>query len=241
MTKRLAISALFVAASAWAGGLLAAPCPAHISAQDWVKAFEGAQPARAAFLDTLKTCVPGNKALQQEVDDLAVDSFDALGRMDEGGRRPFAEFATAALLINAQAGFPSSQHNYAAAHNADPHGLLHLYVPQDMPTFMYWTRAAAAQKEPRALFNLAVRLASPAPPAGVAPDLPTAYIVFSYLQRTHTGLPPEVMRYVAGQKTHLAKRLGAATARRLDNQAPSFDFTKLAPASPAPGPEHGRD
>ncbi len=207
--------------------LFAEPCPAYIPAETWSHALEH-RDAQDELIAQLKACLPADKKLQQEIDDLAADALDTLGSTPEKEQQATADFVMQALLANAEAGLPSSQHNYAAAHNAEPGTVVQRLVPQDYPTFLNWTRKAAAQKEPRALFNLAVRLADKAPPAGMKQDLPTAYTLFAYLERNAGGLPQPAVAYAGKTKAQLAKQLGAAQAKKLDAGVAGFDFSKLA-------------
>lgn len=222
-----------VCALAWFGSVAAGPCPTHVTADNWPKVFDDGPKARRDFLSQLKTCLPGRPDMQQEVDDLAVDSLDTLGAMARDEQKPLADFAVQAFRIDAEAGFASSQHNYAAVHNARPGSLIQRLVPQDYPTFIYWTRKAAAQKEPRALFNLAVRMADDKPPAGVARDFATAYTILTYLARTYDvkgyNLPPGMMTYIKQGRAKLARKLGRKEVRKLTTNVSTFDFSKLSP------------
>lgn len=223
---RLAALLTFIALSALPVALFAEPCPAYIPAETWSQALED-RDAQGELVAQLKDCLAADKKLQQEIDDLAVDALDALATTPEKEQKPTAEFVTQVLQINAEAGFPASQHNYAAVHNAEPGTLLQRLVPQDYPTFLHWTRKAAAQKEPRALFNLAVRLADQSPPAGMKQDIPAAYTIFAWLERNAGGLPPPAVAYAGKTRAQLAKQLGPAQAKKLDAGVKSFDFSKL--------------
>lgn len=229
-----------IAAMVLSGSIFAAQCPEHITAPTWENAYKGGKQTQVEFLSILKACVSGKEGMQLEIDTLAVASLLSLPKADRGEQQPLVNFTMQALLINAQAGFPSSQHNYAAVHNADSSSLVRLFVPQDYPTFLYWTRQAAAQKEPRALFNLAVRMASNAPPEGVAQDLPTAYAILSYLERTPAGLPAPVVAYVGKIRGTIADQLGDTRVHQLNAHLDSFDFSVLA-AAPVPAPSFSCD
>lgn len=211
------------------GTLLASPCPDNVSFDTWVEAFNGGQQAQQDFMSQLKRCLPDSKDMQEGIDYLAVESLHALESIPAERQDSFAAFIVQALLINAETGFPSSQHNYASVHNAAPGSLVQRIVPQDYATFIYWTRKAASQKEPRALFNLAVRLADETPPAEVARDLPTAYVILAFLENLKdSGLPPEVTAYAGETKKTISKQLGPKRTRQLDASFASFDFSTLA-------------
>lgn len=211
------------------GMLLASPCPDKISFDAWVEAFNGGQQAQQDFLSQLKRCLPGSGGMQEDVDYLAVESLHALESIPAESQDSFADFIVQALLVNAEAGFPSSQHNYASVHNAAPGSAVQRAVPQDYATFIYWTRKAASQKEPRALFNLAARLADKTPPAGMTQDLPTAYVILAFLEHLNgSGLPPEVAAYAVETRKRISHQLGAKRTRQLDASFASFNFSTLA-------------
>lgn len=214
------------------GTLLASPCPGHISTAAWVEAFNGGRQAREDFLSQLKRCLPGSEERQAEIDYVAVESLNVLESIPAESQNSFADFIAQALLVNAEAGFASSQHNYAAIHNAAPGSVIQRTVPQDYATFIYWTRKAASQKEPRALFNLAVRLADATPPAGTTRDLATAYLILAFLQNLEdSALPPPAVAYVAETRKNISKQMGPARTAQLDASLASFDFSMLAAAS----------
>lgn len=211
------------------GTLLASPCPDKVSFETWVEAFKGGRRAQQDFMSQLKRCLPGSKDMQEGIDYLAVESLDALESIPAESHDSFADFIVQALLINAEAGFPSSQHNYASVHNAAPGSLVQRIVPQNYATFIYWTRKAASQKEPRALFNLAVRLADETLPAGMTQDLPTAYVILAFLENLKdSGLPPAATTYAGETKKQILKQLGPERTRQLDASFASFDFSTLA-------------
>ncbi len=226
-TRRLAALFVFAVVSATPLAFAEELCPAYIPAETWTHALEH-RDAQGQLVAQLKACLPADKKLQQEVDDLAVDALEALDTTPAKEQKATADFVMQVLLANAEAGFPSSQHNYATAHNAEPGTLMQRLVPQDYPTFLHWTRKAAAQKEPRALFNLAARLADKAPPAGMKQDLPTAYTLFAWLEHNGAGLPQPAIAFASRTKKEIAKQLGAGEAKKLDGGVGSFDFSRLA-------------
>jgi hypothetical protein len=213
------------------GTLLASPCPDHISTEAWGDAFNGGRQAREDFLSQLRPCLPDSKERQEEIDYLAVESLNVLESVPAESQNSFADFIAQALLANAEVGFASSQHNYASIHNAAPGSVIQRTVPQDYATFIYWTRKAASQKEPRALFNLAVRLADATPPTGMTQDLPTAYLLLAFLQNLKDcGLPPAAVAYASETKRKISKQLGPTQIPQLDASVASFDFSTLATA-----------
>lgn len=223
----------------WRVGLLAAllyplaapanDCPEHVTVEAWADALDTDRQLRNRFLVMLERCLPGNAAMQEEIDYLAVMSLEALEALPSEHHPALADLAVRTLRANAETGFASSQHNYAAVHNARPGSLVAQTVPQDYPTFVHWTRKAASQKEPRSLFNLAVRLAAEDPPAGMARDLPTSYVILTFLENTpDLGIPQAFAEHVRKLKQDLSKELGAARVRELAESSTTFDFSSLA-------------
>jgi hypothetical protein len=112
--------------------------------------------------------------------------------------------------------------------------LLQRLVTQNYSTFIYWTRKAAVQKEPRALFNLATRMADDDPVQGLAQDLPTAYTILSFLEHFYSKgqlLPPEMMAYIKKTREKISKKLGVSRTKQLDAAITTFDFSTLAPTA----------
>lgn len=224
----LVTTSLLVALSN-SGALLASPCSDPISPETWFKAFAAGRQAQDDFLSQLKQCLPDSQDTQEEIDYLAIESLDLLESIPAESQDSLADFIARALLANAEAGFAPSQHNYASIHNAAPGSLIQRAVPQDYATFIHWTRKAASQKEPRALFNLAVRLADETPPPGVTQDLPTAYVILAFLRNLKdSGLPPPAVAYASEARRKISKQLGPTRTRQLDASLASFDFSSLA-------------
>lgn len=207
-------------------------CPQKLTPSIFVKAFTADQKSQNAFIKQLKTCLPTNTTLQRQTDDFVVDSLAIVNRFPKKDQQLVVDFNLKVLKVNAEAGFASSQHNYAAVYNARPGSLLQKLIPQNYCTFIYWTRKAAAQKEPRALFNLAVRLAAKKPVPYVKHDPQTAYIIFNYLQQyyaTNPQLPKQMSKYITKIKAELLQQLGKKEAKKLDAQSMHFNFASLAP------------
>ena len=206
-------------------------CPEHVTVEAWADAVDTDQQVRDRFLSMLERCLPGNSAMQEEIDYLAVMSFEALDALPAEHQPALADLAVRTLRANAQAGFASSQHNYAAAHKARPGSQVAQMVPQDHATFVHWTRKAASQKEPRSLFNLAVRLAAEPPPPGIVQDLATAYVILTFLEETHDlGIPPAFVEHVRKLRQDVSKQLGPARVKALTESSEAFDFSSLASA-----------
>lgn len=233
-TNILKLIYAFIVWLATATVLFAAPCPEHITADSWINNFAGDKQTQLDFFARLRTCLPGDEKKQEEVDKLAVNSLVSLESLPKEDQKSLVAFTLQALLINAKAGFPSSQHNYAALHNAEPDTLLQRLVAQNYSTFIYWTRKAAAQKEPRALFNLATRMADGEPVQGLPQDLPTAYTILAFLEHFYSKeqlLPPEMLTYIKKTREKISKKLGVNRTRQLDATITTFDFSTLAPTA----------
>ncbi len=207
-------------------------CKDVVDLSFWASALKGGR--QDAYLSKLKQCLPGDRALQAEADELFLTIMGAVQRVS--GALSVTPASTAAflkqgLLVAAEAGFPSSQHNYATMHNMDPRQPEIAYFPVDQDVFLLWTRKAAAQKEPRAMFNLAARLL-PSPQSPMAPDPQTAYIL---LKQITVEVPDaELRRQVFGP--FLDKQLEAAITTMGPDKVlvaeaarAGFDFTSLAP------------
>ena len=121
--------------------------------------IEKPRAAWKAALEEVQACGAGDERYQEAVDTAAVYLMDVARqlRVPPASDLPQAhwDFISEILLINARAGYPSSQHNYAVIHNADPaDAMMGRHVEQNYDTFMEWSCRAAAQREPRAIFNL---------------------------------------------------------------------------------------
>lgn len=127
-------------------------------------------------------------------------------------------------------------------YNAEPGSALAKAFKQDYGRFMYWTRRAASLGEPRALFNLAVRLAGPDALGGVQPDPATAYQAFVALEPVIDRYKPQLdgLRPVVDQaKRKLEKELGKKRVHVLRAGAP-FTMSSLSPAESEPPLGSGR-
>lgn len=215
-------------------------CPgADLSISTWVQL--GGEPAasRTEYLAKLESCVSKKPALADEVDYSAVEALYALDAMPEESRARLAAFIGDVLRLNAKVGNASSQHNLAAMYNARPGSTVASVFKQDYGSFLYWTRMAAAQEEPRALFNLANRLAADDASGSVESDPATAYLVFLVL-RPLMGQNPglaELRPIVDNMMQELENKLGDEQVAELKKGAGSFKLSLLAPtgAEPAVG------
>lgn len=215
---------------------IAYACPTQIDTEVLGMMADDNKNIQNMYLKELKTCLPHNADLQEQVDDTIIKALDEIDRFPEYRQAYYVNFFAEILKANAEAGYASSQHNYAGLYNAPPGSLLSKLIPQNYQTYMCWTKKAAAQKEPRALFNLAVRLAAKnAIIPGITYDPKTAYIILRYLQQTY---PDDS----ANQSAQLAilmdavnsmlmpqikEQLGETQTKDLDTEIKQFDFKKF--------------
>lgn len=216
----------------------AATCPGvDLAVRTWAGLVEGPTEGRREYLAKLGACAARTPEFRARVDYVAVDALDAIGAVPEGSRGRWTVFVADVLRLNANAGEKASQHNLAGMYNAEPGTTLARSFGQDHGRFIYWTRRAASQGEPRAMFNLAVRLAAGDASAGVLPDPALAY-------QTYLALEPMLIRYrpqldqlhpvVEGAKLKLEQELGEERTKALKKSAGSFSLAALAPAGSEP-------
>lgn len=210
----------------------APPCAEVVDLTVWASALKSGR--QDDYLTRLKQCLPGDRTLQEQADELFLTVMGAVERVStalsiEPART--ATFIKKSLLVAAEAGYPSSQHNYATMHNMDARAPGAAYFPVDQDVFMQWTRRAAAQKEPRALFNLASRLL-PSPQSPLPADPQTAYIL---LQQIAVEVPNEELRnqvfgpYLDQQVRAAIAAMGPDKVPVADAARAGFNFASLAP------------
>jgi hypothetical protein len=224
---------------ATAAGLVCAnPCAGKIDIQAWAAKYKEGLRARNLLLSEIRTCTTTTPASEIAFDALAVQGIRVASSFTEvpvEQREGFLRFNADLLWVLAEAGFPNSQHNLAALHNARPGSLEQGAIRQDSQIFMYWTRQAAAQGEPRALFNLAARTARGIPEFGLAQDQAMAYKLFTEVEKINSatgdilGLDSPVQQ----EKQKLLTALGKERALLLDSE--SVDLTALKPKGPLEG------
>jgi hypothetical protein len=224
---------------AMAAGLACAnPCAEKIDIQKWAEKYKEGLRARNQTLSEIRTCIATAPQSYIAFDTLAILSIKASTSLTEASveqREGFLRFNADLLWVLAEAGFPNSQHNLAAMHNARPGSLEQGAIRQDSKIFMYWTRHAAAQGEPRAMFNLAARLARGTPELGIAHDPVTAYKLFTQVEKisSTTGDILGLASPVQQEKQKLLTALGNEKVLLLDRE--SMDLTALKPKGPLEG------
>lgn len=209
-------------------------CLEEITPARWmVQSNEDAQKI-GAYLVRLRQCETGRPDIQEAADALSVKFIMSLERIpiDDGTRR-LAAFIEKVLLTTATAGDASAQHNYATLHWANPKGHVAQMVRQDEKIFLHWTRKAAAQQEPRAMFNLAIRMMSENPPPGVKRDDITAYFL---LRLAQDAVEENVEQQIFGPHLKealltLRDRFGREKILELEDRLYDFDTSAVAPDS----------
>lgn len=215
---------------------LAVSCNELLSDNKWIKKLASSKEQQAAYLTKLNKYVKSDVKNQAKLDTLIVMSFPVLDKISPEKQAKIANFLVRAFELNASSGFASSQHNLATTFNAPPGSTEEKLVKQDQSKFGFWTKTAAAQGEPRAIFNLAMRMATGVPEAGIDKDVETAYILLSILEHKFSELTPEsqqqiedAMPFVAQYKTAITKQLGKDTTEKLLTQVPDYNLAGLAP------------
>lgn len=187
---------------------------------------------QTVYLDMLRACAAGHEDMQNGIDSLMVSALGALDDVAQYAQKTpkeVAQHVKDTVRVAAEAGSASAQHTYAALHNVDPTGPLAALFPTDQAVFLTWTRKAAAGKEPRALFNLAMRML-PDANAPLPPDPQTAYIL---LRQISDEIPDQTkLRQTFGpaldeQLDALRHSLGAEKTAQLDIRRKTFDFHSL--------------
>ena len=207
-------------------------CGIDITADTWLSIINSQDNDKEnAYLQQLNNCAVNNPENQEMIDTLSVGIIQVLDRLPADKQTAFMHFSSEALKINANAGYASSQHNYAALFNAPPGSLLAKLIKQDQTTYGYWTKKAAAQSEPRALFDLAMRMAVGVPEAGIAQDQDTAYLIINWLEKhlkkaenTHeSAVFQQINPYLDDKKKALIQALGKKHIKALDVRANNFE------------------
>lgn len=218
--------------------VFAAQCAVDVSSETWAFKLHANKQQQAEYLAALKPCISNDVKAQAAVDTLAITSLSDLDELPTDQQSKVADFVIQTLEINARAGYASSQHNYAMLFNERPGSLLTKLIKQDQMTFGLWTKMAAAQGEPRALFNLAMRMAVGLKEAGIAKDLETAYTLLILLEQLSTdpnleigaknvlqGIEP----FITQTKAAISSTLGKKRTKQISATAAYFNYSTLAP------------
>lgn len=200
-------------------------CPSKIDIESIVAAYYAGANSQNNFLSTVRHCASPQSKLNEQIDDSTVSLFERINTFNKEDQQNLVNFNLKVLYINAQNGYAPSEHNYAALHNAEPNSTLSKLVPQDQHIFIYWTKKSATQKEPRALFNLAIRMMNKT--EGVKYDPSTSYIIFTYLKQ-HERKYYQVYDMDSSRQKSISI-IGKSNAEKLNKNVDSFNFQTLAP------------
>lgn len=218
--------------------VFAARCAVEISPETWVKKVGAEQREQAQYLAALKNCLSANEENQGAIDAFALQTLSLLDKFPADRQAKVANFTKKALELNANTGYASSQHNLACLYNDRPGSLLAKFIKQDQMKFGYWTKMAASQSEPRAVFNLAMRMAVGIKEASIERDLETAYKLLVLLERLSPNsdlgkYEMEVFRemkpFIAHTKASIEGKLGKKRAKRIAEKTTDFSYATLAP------------
>jgi hypothetical protein len=233
-------TSLFCVISLFSGLTLASVCLEKPGLEGVIKIYGSGLQARAKWLDEIGSCValtPNLASYFDNIANLGLLSAD-IGNWssDDASRASYIRFNADLLLVLAKNGYANSQHNIAALHNARPGSAAAKAIKQDQEIFIYWTRKAAAQGEPRAIFNLGARIARGVPSLGIAQDNDLAFKLLAHLTKMNVdtkGALEELMPAVQQETKKVSESFDATRMSLLEKQA--ANLPALAPIGPPPG------
>ncbi len=187
-------------------------------------------------LNNLQECVHKSDVVRDKLDFTAIEMVMRLdnGEMDKAYRtQSKVQDLISIFELCANAGSKSAQHNLATLYNSNPTGHIFKLIGKNHDQFVYWTRQAAANGDPRSIFNLAVRMATTPGNSvkGIPIDHELAYKSFMAIaiigQKTDISyLMPMIKREVA----KLRSKISDKRTRELLNEMNTFDLKQLAEA-----------
>ncbi len=185
-------------------------------------------------LNSLEECVHKSNKLRNKLDFTAIEMVMRLdkGEMDAAYRtQSKVQDLISIFELCAHADSKSAQHNLATLYNSNPSGHIFKLIGKHHDKFVYWTRQAAANGDPRSIFNLAVRMATTPNNSvkGIPIDHELAYKSFMAIaiigQKIDISyLMPMIKREVA----KLRNKIGDKRTRELLNEMNTFDLRQLA-------------
>jgi hypothetical protein len=213
--------------------------PDAIDIVAWQSLIEKPRSDWSDYFATVKACVANSAAYRSALDTAAVGFMVSyrLVRVAPSLRQAWRDFVAQILLINAEAGFASSQHNYAVLHNAAAGDPMRQYVEQSYQTFMLWSCRAAEQKYPRAIFNVALRAAEDAAEDKIPYVVQNPRIAYHLLKRAlaNCRIYPELANtrpFVESALKRVKQRLTPREIKQLDRERDTFDFSTLCTVNP---------
>ena len=210
-------------------------CEKLISSEAYIGLLSEPHEVRQEAFKGVLICVKGVEGMAKRNDDLAVSLLKFASELPQDAGVILVQITASALQQGAVADYASSQHNLAALHNAKPGSIVADAIRQDDALFMTMTRYAASGKDPRSLFNLAMRLDTVSVQEGRR-DPETAYILLTAVQgiardqgMDHDEDGVDMLASIKAYKDRLGAELGPTAVERLIQTAATFDFTSLAP------------
>ncbi len=114
-----------------------------------------------AELSKVQECANKNAEQRDKLDFGAIEMLTILdnGELDKAYRtQKLVHSIISVLEFSAKAGSHSAQHNLASIYNSDPSAEVYKLIKNDHKKFVYWTRQAASNGDPRSMLNLASRM-----------------------------------------------------------------------------------
>ncbi len=222
-----------------AGVAVASPCTEKPGIDDWTRTYISGLHARSKVLAEICQCIQAMPDTRLHFDNIANLGLKISGMSSDASlqqREGFARFNADLLWVLANSGFALSQHNLATLHNAESGTIAQTAIRQDQLIFIFWTRKAAAQGEPRALFNLSMRLSRGVPAIAFAQDPALAYQLLFYLTKINSELGGALGSMMPAVLQEMQKlSVGPGRTQVLAVEKNDIDFAELAPKTPLPG------
>lgn len=186
------------------------------------------------YLNYIKPCVEADVSFQKRVDALAM-SFLA-GLMDKlqtnEERFKLVELTQGVILLSASEGLPLAQEHVAWTYNVGDSFEFSEFFPKNEEKFIYWTKKAAAQKQPNSMFNLAMRLGAT---DQVSPYLKrnyeVAYVLLKDIEDMSNSAMTEDYMYrqsfVLSYLKRIEDSLGIGKTAELEASRHKFDYQTL--------------
>ena len=214
-------------------GAHATPCTDKFGIDEWAEKYREGLRARSGVLSDIRSCVSVTPGAAERLGLVALTGLkvaNAAQELSDEQRVNFLRFNANLLWVLAEGNDPTAQHNLAVLHNAQAGTLEQRAIKQSQSIFMYWTRRAASQGEPHAMFNLAMRLSRGVPAIGVVQNLPEAYKLFHHLEQINTqtgGALKHLLPAALEEKKRLTVALGPSGSVQLGREL--IDFPSFAP------------
>ena len=184
------------------------------------------------YFSELKKCLKSSLELQDKLDTSIIMLLrNKFNYIEEHKKSSFIKYLANLLLKNAKLGNSSSMHNYATFHNENPNSPNYNFFPSSQKKFSYWTHKAASLREPRAIFNLAIRIGSDIDSLYFEKDLEKSFRLFYYIKTYYSDHPRfSIYLSIIDEKIdELQKKLGEEKIKHLIYTNNDFDFKTLAP------------